>query len=264
MVHEGSDTGQVTEQPMKYELTAELFAEVHGHNQLCIKEAISDWIRKGDGSRMDPKIVKKFRDDIQKICDEAHVTWKIKGSSIGLSEDEEHDIHDSYLEDQEKRWKGLIFCDLDGVLADFREGVREVFHQDFEEIPHEEVWSRLSTTPNFYSNLPWTKDGKQLWESLQPLKPTIISAAPKDSWAANQKIEWVKKNLGPEVKTVITTQKQVYCQDTHPEIILIDDTIRWCKLWEDAGGTSILHADTKNTLLRLRELGVPIDPQEGC
>ena len=58
-----------------------------------------------------------------------------------------------------------IFCDLDGVLVDFDAGVQKLFkNKKAAEISPKLLWPKLATTPGFYENLPWTSDGRQLWQ----------------------------------------------------------------------------------------------------
>jgi hypothetical protein len=51
----------------------------------------------------------------------------------------------------------VIFCDLDGVLADFDAGVRTLFKKKPAEVSPKVLWPRLGATVGFYSSLPWTE-----------------------------------------------------------------------------------------------------------
>jgi len=253
--------GQLLEQCMTYGVSAERFANVHGYNRLCVEEAISDWVKRGDGYRLGSDI-QAFRENVWAICGEAHESWQFKGTSTKELKGEKIEDQNISPSEYEENWNGRIFCDMDGVLADCGRGVEDLFKLDPNEISQEEIWSRIEKMPNFYGSLPWMEDGVQLWESIKHLNPTIISAAPEGSWAANQKLGWVRKNLGGDVRAIFTTKKQTVCSNIHPKAILIDDTLRWCKLWEQAGGVSVYHVDTTSTLQILLELGVDIRPHE--
>ena len=150
----------------------------------------------------------------------------------------------------------IIFCDLDGVLVDFEKGVSDLFRKPFEDITKDELWSHAEQIPDFYTNLPWKDDGKRLWEVLKWLNTTILSAAPKDSWAERQKRAWVDRELGQGVKMVVSTRKYKYCSPTKPLTILIDDREIHCRLWEESGGFAILHENTDKTLEQLSKLGI--------
>jgi hypothetical protein len=64
-----------------------------------------------------------------------------------------------------------IFCDLDGVLVDFDFGVRqlETIHEQSKH-PHKvkqfKMWSHIPRAKHFYRTLPWTSDGRTLWNTL--------------------------------------------------------------------------------------------------
>jgi hypothetical protein len=173
-----------------------------------------------------------------------------------------HDLKLENKQDDPLQWNKskIIFCDLDGVLVDFCEGVRMIFLKQPHEIPANTLWPRLARIPNFYTNLPWMEDGRRLWDSIKHLNPTILTAAPRGSWAKSQKIEWVRRNLGPDVPVIVTTgEKQKHCPPANPYAILIDDRRKCCKPWEEAGGTAIMHKNTEETIRALVELGVSID-----
>ena len=69
-----------------------------------------------------------------------------------------------------------IFCDLDGVLVDFDAGVQKLFkNKKAAEISPKILWSKLATTPGFYEHLPWTSDGRRLWQVLFEFDPFVLS-----------------------------------------------------------------------------------------
>lgn len=62
-----------------------------------------------------------------------------------------------------------IFCDLDGVLVDFNSGVKKLFNgRSPDELPNQGMmWGAISKSDQFYANLPWTEDGKVLWDAIK-------------------------------------------------------------------------------------------------
>lgn len=66
--------------------------------------------------------------------------------------------------------KYKIFCDLDGVLVDFEKGALNLFqnnkYKSVSSIPPRILWPRISSSQNFFSNLSWTEDGEELWQTL--------------------------------------------------------------------------------------------------
>jgi hypothetical protein len=233
-------------------------AEVCGYDKKRIEEALVGFVGRGHGSAMSTEQNINFRNEVLKRCDEVLEKRELKRICMNIDHDLNLETHQGDLPvTNETR---LIFCDLDGVLVEFCEGVRCIFSKHPQEIPANVLWSRLAKTPNFYTNLPWMRDGKKLWESIKHLNPTIITAPPRGSWARIQKMEWVRVNLGSEAPVIATTEKQKYCPTTNPPAILTDDRIKWAKPWEEAGGTSILHENTDKTIRALTELGVEVKP----
>ena len=71
-----------------------------------------------------------------------------------------------------------IYCDLDGVLVDFERGVRSICQAATSELSKTTMWSKISQETAFFAELPWMHDGPQLWDSIQHLKPTILTGVP--------------------------------------------------------------------------------------
>jgi hypothetical protein len=163
----------------------------------------------------------------------------------------------------EENMSWVIFCDLDGVLADFDKGVLNVTGK----LPHEQslssMWRSLARTPDFYAKLDWMADGKLLWEYLTPHNPTILSGLPIGNWARKQKTTWVGIKLGWEVPAIFGWSKEKHL-DAMKRLgtlnlegcILVDDRAKTKTLWEGVGGTFVLHKNTKDSIEQLKALGV--------
>lgn len=148
-----------------------------------------------------------------------------------------------------------IFCDLDGVLADFDVGMASICKKSVswvQAMDQELVWKMLNKYPRIFEDLPLMKEATYLWSSLLPYKPIILTGCPRSKISKDAKVNWCKKHLGSnylEIKSVkeidenpsydyyiiITTTKQ------KPEFvsngsILIDDRQIINKEWEAAGG----------------------------
>lgn len=137
--------------------------------------------------------------------------------------------------------KYIIFCDLDGVLADFEKGVRNTFNNDIKQINPSLLWSVINKSNTFFETLPWMPKGRELWNRIQYYNPIILTGVPRQSVTANeQKLNWCKRELGPNVQviTCASVDKPKYCL---PDSILIDD--RTCNLnhWNNKGGKFILY-----------------------
>jgi hypothetical protein len=154
-----------------------------------------------------------------------------------------------------------IFCDLDNIFADFNSEIQRIFHRKPDLIPSNLLWPRLSSIPDFFTYLPWMRDGERLWDAIWPLQPTILTSI-TGCWAETQKVDWITRELGPEVSyiTCLSKHKHYYCPTDRPGAILIDDKDTLRKPWQKAGGIFILHRDTEDTIQKLESLlGIPLE-----
>ncbi len=149
-----------------------------------------------------------------------------------------------------------LFCDLDGVLADFNRGVKDVTGQypnRFRQIG--DMWRQLARANDFYYKLEFMPDGPELWNAIKHLNPTILTGLPYGNWAAGQKVRWVGERLGWDVPIItgMTSDKPLHAK---PGDFLIDDRPKIKSAWEQKGATFITHTDTASTLAELKRLGV--------
>ena len=154
-----------------------------------------------------------------------------------------------------------IYCGLDGVLADFNAGVSYLFKKRPHSNSNDQLWSKLACTPDFYTYLPWKQDGHKLWTAIRPLQPTILTGIP-GRWAEAQKIDWINRELGPNVSFITCPSKHKFyhCPTDRPGAILIDDNKRYKEQWQEAGGIFILHTETEETIKQLELLlGIPLE-----
>jgi hypothetical protein len=58
-------------------------------------------------------------------------------------------------------------------------------------------WGRISSTPDFYANLPWTADGRTLWNELVrlPSPPDILTGVPRNYQSRAEKFAWCQREL---------------------------------------------------------------------
>lgn len=142
---------------------------------------------------------------------------------------------------------------MDGVIVDFDRRVFDAIH-DFSD--EKEFWDKVKKFGyEFWSEMPWTKDGKRLYSFLKKKfrTVTILSAHPATGKeeAKLGKHEWIRKNLGP-IPYIICygIEKQKYA---NPSSILIDDDERNISQWRSKGGIGILHTNAKDTIRKLNE-----------
>lgn len=159
-----------------------------------------------------------------------------------------------------------LFVDLDGVLADFDRAVEEITGLAPSQQSPKAMWPRLARTPDFYARLPWTPDGRELWERVRRHDPVILTGLPRGNWARPQKLEWCARELGSEVPVIacLSREKTEKAQEwiaehtdgTEPTAVLIDDRMSLAEKWEDGGGIFIHHTRAAQTIRRLEELGL--------
>eukprot|EP00656_Telonema_subtile_P006916 TRINITY_DN13221_c0_g1_i1.p1 TRINITY_DN13221_c0_g1~~TRINITY_DN13221_c0_g1_i1.p1 ORF type:complete len:596 (+),score=159.56 TRINITY_DN13221_c0_g1_i1:115-1902(+) len=140
-----------------------------------------------------------------------------------------------------------IFCDLDGVLADFATGLDEAGQCDMRHCGEAHKWATIQRTPRFFGTLPWCERGGALWELLLSLPGKgpvkILSATPGAKLGKRvdkDKRAWCKNNLGAsvEVLTCLSEHKGKYSAHGH---VLIDDSLKHKLPWEAQGGMFIHH-----------------------
>jgi hypothetical protein len=146
-----------------------------------------------------------------------------------------------------------IFLDMDGVIVDWDAGVRYSFNVDWYptewKIPYQKVFGMSSEDfwkcidyGFWWAGLPWTKDGKEVYEMVRSFKPCILTIG-RTTGAANGKRSWIKRNL-PEVfkeGRYFVGGGPTKHFFAHPKAILIDDCDDYCEAWEKASGRAILY-----------------------
>lgn len=148
----------------------------------------------------------------------------------------------------------MIWLDCDGVLANFSLGFKQEFGSSPEEFEDKHgssyFWTRIRQTPHFFERLPLMSDARELYEAVKPLRPIILTGCPRGSWAELQKMRWRDRHFpGVPMVTCMSKQKKDYCR---PGDVLIDDRDHFRELWEQAGGTFILHVSAKQSIIDLQ------------
>ena len=150
-----------------------------------------------------------------------------------------------------------IYCDMDGVLADFESGYEELTGIDLrgEFQKGDDFWDPISKAGvGFWAGLKWMPDGQKLWDYLKPFDPVLLSAPSREDSSRIGKHVWVKHKI-PGTKLILRYAKQKQELAT-PESILIDDRQVNIDQWEAAGGIGILHTSADNTIKQLKQLSL--------
>ena len=157
-----------------------------------------------------------------------------------------------------------IYCDMDGVLCDFKkhaEKVTGVSIAKWSTLSKAEKWGPIKEDRYFWSTMPWMAGGKQLWNFISMFKPHILSAYVEESFDPHcipGKSHWARSNLGiapGRVNLVKRVQKQQYAMVAGQPAILIDDYPKNTIQFTRKGGIGIHHTSTSNTIKELKKLG---------
>ena len=168
-----------------------------------------------------------------------------------------------------------IYCDMDGVLTDFNQAIENMFKipdtrtdinpmraagydnaKEWLKAPmSSQKWEPVTNYGMFWPAMPWTKDGKLVWNYIKKFKPHILSAyTPFDKNSRKGKMLWIKRNLGisaSNVHLVRRSEKKVYAKGN----VLIDDYGRNIKEWKKNKGIPVKHKSASETISQLRKIG---------
>ena len=156
----------------------------------------------------------------------------------------------------------LVFCDMDGVLADFEAGFWSLKGCMPDDYPKHLLWPTILQDKRFFAELPPMPNALTLWQEIKDFKPIILTGCPNSNAAKAAKVEWCKQHLGPnclriqnlaemalypdyDYYIIITTAAKKHTF-TRPNSILIDDRLETSESWENANGI-FLHYDESKT-----------------
>lgn len=152
------------------------------------------------------------------------------------------------------RWQ--VYCDLDGVLADFDRGVVErTGNMPKEFARRRRMWRSLAPpeTEEFFARLHWMQGGADLWRYLEPLCPAILTGSPSGSWAAPQKRRWCEKRLSVPADRVLVVDASDKALFSHPGAVLVDDRSEYRQGWEARGGIFVHYKDAMGSIEGVRK-----------
>ena len=150
-----------------------------------------------------------------------------------------------------------LYFDMDGVLADFDRGVRELLGFEpklqgvFDPAADDRLFAAIQRCHNFYAKLEPIPGMLDYFRELNEIYDCeILTGIPKPERgiveASDNKKGWIQKYLGDEVvvHTVLRRDKPLFAKDK--TYVLIDDFSKNIRQWERAGGTGILFQDLES------------------
>ena len=155
-----------------------------------------------------------------------------------------------------------IYCDMDGVVADFKAFTTRYLGTDFKD----EFWDDLPV--DLFLQLPKMPDADMLWGYIKQFSPFMLTAIPREKRgpiakrAAKDKTRWMMKNFklpSSKMRIVLRKNKKNFAMDGRDKRpnILIDDHKGNIREWESAAGIGILHTSAASTINDLKKIGFP-------
>lgn len=160
-----------------------------------------------------------------------------------------------------------LYIDMDGVLADFDKGVRQMCHcevasQDkrFPKV-NDAMWEAIRGVPRFYEQLEVLPGAKEMLRDIYAIfgnRCEILSGIPRPhrmvEGAAEGKIRWMRQHFEEDIKINIVYREDKKDFVTGKDCVLIDDLDINIAAWEASGGTGILHLNPEETLISIQQL----------
>ena len=153
-----------------------------------------------------------------------------------------------------------IFVDMDGVLADFIQGVEgpKYLNGPFDKQSYYDNRKIELSDAGLFFDLPPMSDMQTLVDYVKGtgIDWEILSCSGEQNRdkVAKDKFKWIRKHVDIDVLVTCTLkgkEKAIYARPGH---VLIDDKQSNIKAWQDAGGYGILHIDAKTTIDHLNKL----------
>ena len=155
-----------------------------------------------------------------------------------------------------------IYCDMDGVVADFTAFTTNFLGTKFKD----EYWDELPV--DLFLQLPPMPDAHVLCGYIKQFQPFMLTAVPRDSRgpiakrAWKDKTRWMMKNFklpSSRMRIVLRKNKKNFAMDGRDKRpnILIDDHLGNIREWESAGGIGVHHINSNSTINDLKKIGFP-------
>jgi hypothetical protein len=170
----------------------------------------------------------------------------------------------THIYEIEKAKKIQIYCDMDGVLADFDARFEYYFDMNprkFQDKYGEKVFDEKinEAGEQFWIEMKWMPEGKQLWSVISKYNPILLTSPGKYVGAKEGKRLWVDKQISPSQKIIYKQagNKHEILKGKPPEqiqnSILIDDNDKNTNPWRESGAIGIYFKSTNQALQELKK-----------
>jgi len=142
-------------------------------------------------------------------------------------------LTDPHFMEEYRRGGYRLFVDMDGVLTDWEGQYQKFSGKPF--VSNETAEWRVVNKLEFWSTMSWLKGGKELWGTLKPLNPILLTSPSHFKGAREGKQIWVEDNI-PGTKIIMDSNKGKYATS---KSILVDDMEKNIEAWKLEGGIAI-------------------------
>lgn len=138
-----------------------------------------------------------------------------------------------------------VYFDMDGVLADFDQGVINTMGRPYDDDMKKDFWKRDCVEKQIFLNMPEIKAGLDLLFDVEQMGldiciMTSTGGAPNHHAIARQKLSWLESRGLEKYPVAFCTGTASKGRFAQPGALLIDDRGKVCAEWERQGGTSFL------------------------
>ena len=152
---------------------------------------------------------------------------------------------------------------MDGVLCDFEKNIKNTLGISIQKWmsinPKHERWQPIVAKKDFWANMPWLNDGKNLWRFIEKYNPHILSAASQEDPNCKMgKHRWIFRNLNMpagRIHLVQRHEKQTFAKTGGQPSILIDDYVKNTREFSMRGGIGITFKNASQVIRELKRLG---------
>ncbi|MCR5627119.1 MAG: hypothetical protein K6F99_07365 [Lachnospiraceae bacterium] len=157
-----------------------------------------------------------------------------------------------------------IYFDMDGVLADFDRGVKELAGFELSDTDQDSkseeedraMWAAVREVEHFYDKLEPLPEGMKMFRIVKDKYPGIVevlTGIPKKhrgiTTAGEDKITWVKRLMGEDIPVHIVYKEEKKNFTKGKEYVLIDDRGQNIEEWIENGGSGILYKEGETDVI---------------